>query len=282
MFAETATEHRALAQLYRWYQLYERPITPERIAHQLEILDQDVLLEMTYGTARGHDAYLAGVAALPGTDRNAHHVLHAEVTPLDDRTTMIQAEVVYQRLAENGTLTSNLLHYDLWLEHQPDALPIFTRIRVRAVGPDEATMFEDAYAESRAKSFLHHWLQLVENVDGSPAPLQELLATDGFSLYLTSASEPLTTFEQLETWFAGVGAQIDESSHRARNLKVSVMDEDTFSVSVDFDWLGVTGDGRLMAGETHHDWILEDTGERFLRLKQANVTTSRPFEEVPR
>src|SRR5688572_1020563 len=50
--------HAALAQYYRWYQLYERPITPARIELQLEILRPDIYLESMLGKGEGHERYV--------------------------------------------------------------------------------------------------------------------------------------------------------------------------------------------------------------------------------
>ena len=279
-FKETKTTHKAHAQLYRWYQLYERPITPERLAFQLQILDKDIELDMTYGKAQGHDQYLAGIAALSPTDKNAHHVLQSEAKELDSETIAMETDVVYQNLKADGTLSSNKLHYTMTLEEQESGLPIFTKIRVRLVEPDKGATFADAYPESRTQSFMHYWLLLMEGVGESAAPFQELLAQDGFTLHFTSGKEPITTFEGLETWFSGVGGQIQKSSHIPKDLEVKVVSDDTFSVSVNFDWVGVANDGSLMTAETHHEWILKDTQERFLRMKEAKVTTIKPFQKV--
>jgi hypothetical protein len=279
-FTETKTIHQALTQLFRWYQLYERPITPERIALQLEILDPDIELDMTYGKGKGHDRYLAGVRALPTTEQHSHHVRNAEAKKLDDARIELHADVTYQQLKADGALSSTKLHYTMFLRGTDSGLPIFTKLQVQVLGAAQEATFLDAYPTSRIKSFMHYWLLLMEGIGQSAAPFKELLGKDGFTLHFSSGKEPMTTYEQLAGWHQGVGSQIKLSSHHPKNLQVKVLDEQTFSASVDFDWIGVNLNDKLMTAKTHHDWVLKDTVERFLRMKQATATAVQPFTVV--
>jgi hypothetical protein len=57
--------HAAMAQLHRWYQIYENSETD--ISNQLDILSPDIKLKSGLGEARGHDAYKERVNQLPKT-----------------------------------------------------------------------------------------------------------------------------------------------------------------------------------------------------------------------
>jgi hypothetical protein len=276
-FEETKTRHRALVQFHRWYQLYERPMNPERIAKQLEILDQDVTISTTRGDVKGHDGYRHGIATLNPADLNSHRVRSATVTRLESGKIGLSAEIIYQRLEPNGTLTSAELHYEGKLRDEPGALPIFEELDVALKSLVSAPAFVDAYPGNRVGSFIHAWLWRMEELGSSPEGFRELLATDGFELHFSTGSAPITTYEQLADWFAGTGARVAKSSHRESGLTIDASREGEYTVGVDFDWAGVDKTGQALAGRTHHDWVLKDGGERFCRIKQARVTVLRPL-----
>jgi hypothetical protein len=59
MLQATQNNQAALAQYYRWYQLYERDMFyPKRPANQLEILDEDVIIKSAAGKMKGRAGYL--------------------------------------------------------------------------------------------------------------------------------------------------------------------------------------------------------------------------------
>jgi hypothetical protein len=275
-FEETMTRHRALVQLHRWYQLYERPITPERLTRQLQILDKDIVVDSTRGKVTGHDGYLQGVGTLDPTDLNSHRVRSATVQALGGGKIALAAETTYQLMKRDGTLTGVELHYDAIL-HDADELPIFDEIRVTLKGRSSETEFVDAYADNRVRSFVHAWLWQMERVGGSAEGFRELLGQNGLDLLFSTDAKPITSYEQLAAWFAGVGARVAKSSHRESGLQIAVSGAGQYAVDVDFDWSGTDKADNPLAGQTRHHWLLEDRGERFCRLKQARVTALRPL-----
>ncbi len=270
--------HGALTQLHRWYQLYEGPYTDERIARQLEILDPAIEVTSSFGTAVGHEQYRTRVATLPPDDKNAHRVMSSQIEVLADGQLGLSASTRYQRLQPDGTLTTADLHYQTQLRRIPGKLPVFTKIEISLVAPVEDTEFRDAYLENRVKSFVHYWSFLMEALDGEAEPFREVLASDGFALHFSTSSEPMTRHEQLATWLAAVPTQLSESSHEVEDL--SFVDGDEIAVSLDFRWRGQRKDGAAMKGRTHHDWKLVESGERFLRLREAVVTAVEPLSTV--
>jgi hypothetical protein len=159
-------------------------------------------------------------------------------------------------------------------------LPVFESIRTTRLGEVHESAFEDTFPSSRVKSFMHYWLLLVDGMGKSAASFQELLASDGVALRFSAAGGPITTFEQLERWLTGAFAQVAKSAHQPENLKIEIAGDGVYAVSVDFGWSGVSKTGRLMAARDHHDWILQETGERFLRIKEAKATTLEPVHGV--
>lgn len=277
--AETRTDHAALTQFYRWYVLYERPITPERVEHQLEILAPDVQIDGARGKGTGHAAYREVVAALPTAERHAHHIQRTKITRRDATTTDLEADIVYHMSGPDKSVVSHALHYTTTLRDEPGRLPVFTSITIKPTGPGNATAFADAYAHNRATSFLHYWLWRIEDVTGSAEPFRELLAEDGLALEFSTSGTPLTSFDQFAAWHAKTTAMVKQSSHVPENVKIEPRG-DGVHLAADFRWRGVTADGKAMAALTHHEWDLIDRGERFPRLRRAKVVQVEPFRPV--
>ena len=280
-FSESRTEHGALTQFHRWYVLYERPHTPERLEHQLEILDPDVDIAGPRAKGRGHAAYRQAVAALPPDERHAHHIQRATVTRRDRSTIALEADIVYQMLSADKTVSAHALHYTATLRDVPGQLPVFTHLVIAPTGasPGDKDRFVDAYAANRAASFLHYWLFLIEDMKGSAEPFRELLDSTDLRLDFSTSGAPITSFEQFAAWHAATLTKVVQSSHAVENLVIAA-NSDGYAVSADFAWRGVTPDDRRMAARTHHEWQLVDRGERFPRMRAAKVVQVEPFHPV--
>jgi hypothetical protein len=148
---------------------------------------------------------------------------------------------------------------------------------LKATGVIEEFKFEAAYPENRTKSFMHYWLYLMENRDAEK--FKELLAPD-FSLQLTSNDE-ITSFSKFEEWLKSISARVLTSFHSYKNFEVTDNKDNTFTVSVDFDWKGFNVAEEKMIAETHHEWLLTNNlDERFARMKRMKVTALKPFQVV--
>ena len=54
-FQDVKNSHLALTQYYRWYQVYEVPLTKQRIANQADILAEDVEISSVAGVTKGKE-----------------------------------------------------------------------------------------------------------------------------------------------------------------------------------------------------------------------------------
>ncbi len=71
------------------------------------------------------------------------------------------------------------------------------------------------------------------------------------------------------------------TTHSHKNLIIKDNGDDTYSVTVDFDWKGITINNEKMTAETHHEWLLtNDKNERFARMRTMKVTAIKPFQIV--
>ncbi|KAA1245578.1 nuclear transport factor 2 family protein [Aquimarina sp. RZ0] len=277
MTIKSSKKHLAKAQIYRWYQLYERELSDVRIDNTLDMLTDDIVVKSAAGEARGKDEYKERLSAFEGW-KNAHHVDNIEVQLGDEGTILLETDIRYQNIRPNGDKFSYSLHYNTKLIEDGHNLPDFTSIEIQPTGETNET-FVDAYPENRTKSLMHYWLANMERLDGNVTPFKELLAP-GFELNF-STSTALTSIDELETWLNGVPTQLKESSHIPKDFSVKTIVENEYEVTVFFDWQGVTKEGTRLKATTKHIWyVVDDVNDRFAKILKADVTQIIPIEEV--
>ncbi|WP_268846372.1 hypothetical protein [Flavobacterium aestivum] len=268
--------HLALAQYHRWYQVYEVPFTKERIENQKDILSDDVEISSEWGTTKGKEGLEDRLKVYTGW-QNAHHVKHTEVKILPNGQLSLEADILYQNIRPDNSKHSYTLHYSTELQPRENDLPLFTKLSLKPTGEVKEFNFEDAYPENRTKSFMHYWLYLIENQNSDKS--KELLAND-FLLQL-GTGENISTLKGFDEWIQSISTRILTSTHSYKNFKVVDNKDNTFSVSVDFDWKGINLQNEKMIAETHHEWLLSNNKEeRFARLKMLKVAIVKPFQVV--
>ena len=268
-------EHAALTQYYRWYQFYERP--EGGVENALDILAEDVIVTSGLGTANGHTEYAERVAQLPDTWRNAHHVKSTEIAHDAEGKMTLTAQITYQNmglLPDNAVRQADLT-YTIALVPGETVLPLLSDVRIEQNNESTAEAFDDAYATNRMLSLVHYWLALIEDPARNPEPVQELLADD-FSLNFSSGA--ITDFDGFRAWLAGPGSQVAASTHVIGDFAVALQDDETYQVTMTFDWAGITPDGTELVAKTQHIWGVEnDVAERFARIKSMDVEVLEPF-----
>jgi hypothetical protein len=273
---QSYVKHAVMAQIHRWYQIYENPQTS--IDNQIDILAPDIKLKSGLGEGVGHEAYRQRIAQLPTTWKNAHFIREAEVTINADGTIALDVGLTYlnQGMRPDGSVRSAELRYDARLQPTDALLPRFTAIEIKQLSEGTAPAFEEAYPQNRVKSLLHYWLALIEDPARRVEPFKELLA-DGFELQFSSGT--ITDMAAFEAWLRGPGSAVTASTHAISGFSVEPAGADTYRMQVDLTWLGLLPDGKQVAAKTHHAWTAVDNlKERFARIKTAAVQVLEPLQ----
>jgi hypothetical protein len=270
--------HAALAQYHRWYQVYEMPFTQRRIDNQKDILADDVEITTSAGTMKGKTGIEERLKVYEGW-LNAHHVQQTNVSLLPDGKISLEANIIYQNIRPDQSKFSYTIYYSTELQPRENELPLFTKVQLKPTGEIKEFQFESVYAENRSKSFMHYWLYLMETQKGNSEKFKELLAKD-FWLQLSSG-DTVDTLDKFDAWFKSITAQVLTTTHSQKNLKIVDNKDNTFKISVDFDWMGINVKNENMIAETHHEWILENNmDERFAKMKTMKVSIIKPFQVV--
>ena len=268
--------HATLAQFYRWFQVYEIPFTENTIAHQKEILSNDVEISSQNGTTKGKDGLEERLNVFNGW-KNAHHIKNTEVSLLKNGQIALKAHILYQNIRPDDSKYSYTIQYETELKKRSHDLPVFTNLDLHRVDVINEFEFESTYIENRTLSFIHYWLYLMETVQADK--FEELLA-DGFALNMSTAGT-ITDVKSFKEWVNNIPKQVKTSSHQIKNLLITEHEDGTIAVKVDFDWRGISVKDEKMIAETHHEWSLtNNTEDRFAKMKHMKVTPIQPFQVV--
>jgi hypothetical protein len=273
----TVNSHLAKVQLYRWYQLYEREMNEKRIANQMAILADDVIIQSAAGEMKGKKNYPERLTVYAGW-QNAHHVKNIDVKEIDDTTLGLEATIHYQNIQADGQRKSYALHYTTQLIKTTTLLPVFSFLHLQPTGELNET-FEDEYPTNRVKSLMYYWIANMEQLDGNVVPFKELL-TDDFVLNF-STSSVINSIEKLEIWLNDSPKQLRQSSHYPEHFSIKKILENEYEMTVEFDWYGITKADEKMTARTRHVWyIVDNLNDRFAKIKNAEVTQIHPFTIV--
>lgn len=272
-------QHAALAQLHRWYLLYEEP--EYGIENALDILTDDIRVKSGLGEAKGHEQYSERVKQLPTTWKNAHDVQTPSIIINDDGSIQLTTDITYlnKGLLEDGSVRSAELTYTMSLSPSDSVLPKFTDIEISQNSDGIADTFVPRYAQNRLWSLVHYWLAIIEDPARNADPVEEILTTN-FSLNFSSGA--ITDIEGFREWLAGPGSQVTASTHRVSNFTYELLGENRYGVKMDFDWNGILPDSTEMTAKTRHSWtVVDNRTERFARIQSIDVEVLEPFTPKP-
>jgi hypothetical protein len=275
---QSTIKHAVMAQIHRWYQIYENPQTS--IDNQIDILSPDIKLKSGLGEGVGHEAYRQRIAQLPTTWKNAHFIREAEVKIDADGTIALDVALTYlnQGMKPDGSVRTAELRYDARLQPTATVLPRFTAIEIKQLSEGTAPAFEEAYPQNRLKSLLHYWLALIEDPARRVEPFKQLLA-DGFELQFLSGT--ITDMAAFEAWLRGPGSAVTASTHAISGFSVEPTVADAYRMQVDLAWQGLLPDGKPMAAKTRHVWtVIDNPKERFARIKTIAVQVLAPLQPL--
>jgi hypothetical protein len=260
-------ENRVRVVLHRFYAFFEAPWTDA--AHHGELLTDDFTMvhaeETGDGTTKGRQAHIDSASRLSADQHHAHHLQHLSLTA--QRRPDITGEVfhTYETRGPGGG-GGALLRYELQLTDRPaPLLPQLSRLHVHVVETREAP-FVDAHAENRVKAFIYRWCSLLERPAEDASALRELIAPS-VRMHVDDG-RVLTDFHEIGQWYTSLTSRVEISLHTTENLTIIPQTATgAWKVGLEFAWHGITESGHAAVARTQHEWILVDTGERYLCLK---------------
>lgn len=277
IFKEKHQENKVLSQYYRWYQTFEREQNDKRIANHLDILSNDVLIKTSSRTMNGKEG-MKGFLDYVKEWKNAHHIENTSVTQNDDGTLSLEADILYQNILPDSTKNNYKLHYSTTLNNVNNQLPIFTKLELLPTSTVENVPYKDAYIENRSKSLIYYWISLMDDIKGNESKFDQLLTS---SYKLQFPTSLITNDEELQRSLKEIDSRMITSLHTPKNIKSTINTDGTISVSLDFEWKGITNEEEKLIAEIHHEWILENNlDEPYARIKEIKINQTKPFLTV--
>ncbi|MFF7183385.1 hypothetical protein [Streptomyces sp. NPDC008121] len=281
LYRQSRRYNSAAAQFYRWFQLYERPRSPELVERQLQLFAGSFEIVPAVGDpVRTRDGYRKGITAYGTHDRHGHHVQQMTVQELGPDRLSLQADVHYQCRSATGLVTGTRISYEGELTGSADLEPLFTHLRITPQEHLVAGDFTDTYPANRALSLVHRWLFLVEDPAAGVHAFDELLAPDE-QCSLAFGTALITNRRAMACWLQESSQRVVTSRHTVEAFRVTGARNGEYRISMEFDWHGTAAeDGALMSGRMYHQWTLLDTGERYCRVLEARATPIVPISRA--
>lgn len=274
MIAPTKIDHAAKAQLYRYFNGFERFFTASRKANQLELLADDITLTTPRGSISGIANYIHSLGSFKGM-KISHSIEDISIKTHPNGLITATVSLIYHGVQKDGSGNSLRFIYETELYQRPNQLPLFKTIQLGIDGAFESATFQDSYIKSRSLALMYYYLFLIEKVQDNGEEFQEIL-TDDFTLNL-SPTTILKTNEDIGNWLKEVKKQLTISSHYPKHVEVKSLTHETYELTVDFDWQGWTIEEREMTTKTRHTWVIKDKkNDRFAKIQSIEAEQLAP------
>ncbi|MFK7984318.1 MAG: hypothetical protein AB8G86_30370 [Saprospiraceae bacterium] len=269
MIAPTKLEHATKAQLYRWFNGYERYFTASRITNQLALLAEDIIVTTPRESIAGKANYAKSLKEYKGM-KIAHTIEEIKITTKINGRIEAEIHLIYHGVQRDGTDNCLRFIYKNELAQIPNQLPVFKNIQLAVEGAFQSPPFTDSYPRLRALALMHYYLFLIERLQENAVDFQEILI-DGFQLKF-SPTTIINSIETLNSWLKKVRQKVAITSHYPKNVSVKTLALDRYELTVDFDWEGWTITNQKMTAQTRHTWLIIDKkNDRFAKIQAIEV-----------
>lgn len=276
MIISTRNSHAIKTQLYRWYNGYEKYFTASRIANQLELISEDIVMVTPRGTTIGKTSYMASLAEFKGI-KISHKIEAINIESKENGISLATVNIIYHGIQKDGTDTCLKFIYENELYQTQGQLPVLKKIKLSVDGALKSPIFHESYPTLRSLALMHYYLFLLEQLNHNSNKIQEILA-DNFQLNL-SEKIIINSIDALDNWLKSMPQQITSISHYPKNTIVNILAIDKYELNVDFDWEGWTKTGQKITAKTHHNWtIIDKKNAPFAKIQSINVIPLAPFK----
>jgi hypothetical protein len=231
---QLADEYAALAQVYRWLQVYDMEQNPTHLQNMLSILRDDFILYTYDGTIRGKDNYLIRL----NIQRSWQHANHVKQTAfsLDKLGSLyIELETNYQNILPGNLFNSYLVKYQIKLIPTKNTLPLISEIRLIPISFSEEKRLVETYKDNRSKSFIYFLLHCFETYKVNPEKGNDIFNQDFFIQHNNGA--PFNSKEEVINWIRRSASRHVGCYPTPKNIKVAEINKDKANVSFDIFWI---------------------------------------------
>ena len=260
--------------LYKWFQLFERPITTERIQLQMDLLANDVSIITSLGSIKGKSNFPNQMSIFNNWTL-ANHIAEIDIYPVGVRMYSALTKSDYHVIHPDGNVKNYTVQFEADLKLNDDLNCEFHRIVIKSVA-NANDKFKDNYALHRASDVVCYCMGMIEknvidsslfeNCFESDFEIQPLKNTS-----INSLSSILVWIEELNKTWANL-------SLNPVNISVHTSPDDEIEVKFDLLMEGVDMNGKSVSSLSKNQWLLSnDINEAFARVKLIRVEKLEPI-----
>ncbi len=260
--------------LYQWWGLFEAPDRTKVLPYFKTVFAPDVTLRMEAVSLDGSDQILAAFGAIP-ENPHAHHLNAVSVTALGDRRYRIDADFVYQISKPDGVVTTGNSAYTFEAARDKDGAFRLTDMKSNLGDEIAGQTFRPSFQRNRARSAIAYYLGVTDRLDSAYERIDDVLHPDAAFHGLVAAGD--TTFsaagdgvlrgrEEITRWLASRKENFQWVSHKITDLEFAALEDGRFSAATTMEVAAQPHDGDKISVTLPINIILEDDGERFMRI----------------
>ena len=260
--------------LYKWFQLFERTLTKERVKLQMDLLADDVKIITSLGSIYGKKDFPNRLAIFENWTL-ANHIADIDIYPSGVRLYTAKTTSSYHVIHPDGQIKNYSVQFEADLKLNDDFTCIFQRIVIKSEGNDN-DQFTDVYHQHRANDVIHYCMGMIEkNVEDST--LFEDCFADTFEIQPLK-NEPINSIEGISPWVQSLHNKWSSLSLNPVNIDAQTISDDEIVVKFDLLMEGKTDDGKTMSSLSKNQWILSNKiNEAFARVKLIQVEKLEPI-----
>lgn len=273
--AQASDMNSAIAQLYRWWGLFEAPADTDLSPQLPDLFADNVQVKMTGIELDGADAVKAAITSRPVQGRIAHHVTDIQLTTIDHKNFRLDVRFIAQ-VEEDGVLRSTPGYYSHTMIKRPDGMLVFSEITAGLKTPIALPEYQSTYLENRAKVTIYRFQSIMDSL-ADPSPLKDLIKPAATFAGLIAAdskdqgatrSAVITGYDALAAWFAqGPDIYASVSHQELEFFNLTPLGDDRYQVIAQFEWVGRTHNGETSVRHNPRTWILHDAGGQHMKIE---------------
>ncbi len=276
LYGKTKAANFVKSAVYRWFQLYERPLSPNRISCQMDLLDERVRIISAVGKVYGKEHFSAELLKF-NNRKNSFVIENINVYPCGINMYTAQTTVFYNGVNATGENKSYMLTFEADLKRLDDISYTFLRIKLKTKKEVKGN-FVDAHSQNRSLGLIHYCMGLIEHQVKDPGVLKSCFLPE-FTVQPLGCN-PIHERTELIQWISNINGLIQGVQISPVNITVEeIIDSDKF-YDVQFDLLfeGYNSAGIFKNSLSKNRWIIKDNANDCLpKIKSIEVEKLEPI-----
>ena len=250
--------------IYRWFQLFEQPLTKERVDLQLKLLSPEIHIETPLGQISAKEQFPQKIFIFEQWV-NAVHFDEIYVHPCGVRVYTAYLNSSYEVQMIDGSKVNYVVNFEADVILNDDLTYQFKRIKIKK--DQKYHVFQkDIYSFLRTSELVHYSFGLLERSSDN-IQLYKNFFNPEFEIN-TLNSEKITTLPDLSSWLAKLNLKWKNLMLNPTNIEAVILPSSEIQVSFDLLMEGENMDGMKKISLSKNIWVVTNNPlEEYARVK---------------